>query len=311
MRVIRIIVLKAMTVGLLAGVVAAAPASPDAAQPMDQPSVDKEPDVVNLLFIHHSTGGTLLADPGPQVGGERGSGERCIYVSHPNGGGLRGLIEARGIEVNELSYESELGEDTDVCHWHEKFSNHLDRIIRTKRQDTLLPEGESNQVVMFKSCYPNNWFDGRGDEPGDPDDCTRTVANAKAAYRSLLPHFAEHPDVLFVAFTVPPMVEYQPVGLKNTIKSWFKDNTRGAKYAREFNTWMADRENGWLAEFDRKNVVVFDYYDILTGSGEGDNLAYPSRPNDSHPSSEGNQKAAAAFMPFLEQAVVPMGWAIP
>lgn len=273
-------------------------------------SVEKGQGIVNLIFIHHSTGGTLLADAGPQVGGERGSGERCIYVSHPNGGGLRYQLESRGIRVNELSYESELGEDTDICHWRRKFTNHMDQIIRTQKQDMLLPEGETNQIVMFKSCFPNNRFMARGDEPGDPDDCTRTVVNAKAAYRALLPLFRERPDVLFVAFTPPPMAEYEPVGMKDTIKSWFKDTSRGGELAREFNTWLADREQGWLASYSLPNVVVFDYWDILTGPGDGNYLAYPVRRNDSHPSSEGNTKATTAFMPFLEESVAAMGWAL-
>ena len=262
---------------------------------------------MNLLFIHHSCGGQLFADPGERVGGDPAAGERCIYVSHPNGGGLRGMLEEVGYAVNEASYGSIIGEDTDICHWRAKFTDQMDRILRTARQDALLPDGVTNGVVCFKSCFPNNWFKGRGEEPGDPDDCHLTVANARAAYRSLLPLLEAQPEVLFVAFTAPPMAEFRPVGLKETIKSWFQDNDRGGRLAREFNAWLTDRDSGWLAGYDLPNIAVFDHYDILTDHGATGYSAYPTRGGrDSHPSREGNRKSAEAFVPFLEAAAAAM-----
>ena len=265
---------------------------------------------LNLLFIHNSCGGQLFADPGPIQGGEsRDTGSYCIHVSHPNGGGLRGRLQGVGYTVHESSYGSILGDETDTCWWRRKFTEHLDRMVRTRHQDQLLPEGQTNQVVAFKSCYPNNVFIGRGTEPGDPDDCERTVANAKAAYASLLPLLRQQPEVLFVAFTAPPMTPYKPVGIKATIKNWFTDNSRGGDLAMEFNQWLADREHGWLADYDLPNVVVFDYYDVLRDSNPEGYTNYPTRDGrDPHPSSAGNQKAADAFMPFIERAAAGMSW---
>ncbi|MCP4800241.1 MAG: hypothetical protein GY893_09885, partial [bacterium] len=67
---------------------------------------------MRLLFIHHSCGGQLMAEQGEKIGGASGSGERCIYDSHPNGGGLRSSLTTAGYEVHEASYESKLGQDT-------------------------------------------------------------------------------------------------------------------------------------------------------------------------------------------------------
>lgn len=297
---------------IICGLLTLAGATASAQEGTDAAMSPTSHDATNLLFIHHSCGGQLFADPGPVVGGEREKNERCIYVSHPNGGGLRSRLEQAGFKVNEASYGSIVGEDTDVCHWRQKFTTQMDRILRTERQDNLLPEGQTNQVVAFKSCYPNNWFTGRGEEPGDPDDCERTLANAKAAYRALLPTLADQPDVLFVAFTAPPMAEYKPVGMKATIKSWFTDTDRGGELAQEFNAWLTDRQDGWLAGYQLPNVAVFDYYGELS---EGHPEGYSSYPtgngSDSHPSSDGNQKAADAFMPFIEAAVMGMAWSHP
>ena len=259
---------------------------------------------VQFLFIHHSCGGQLLAAPGENVGGHADTGDRCIYISHPNGGGLRADLEATGFAVNEASYGSIVGEDTDICHWQAKFRDGMDRILRTSRQDELLPEGVTNRVVAFKSCYPNNAFIGPGTEPGDPDDCELTVANAKAAYTALLPHFADHPEVLFVAFTAPPRAEPRPRGFKAKVKAIFKGKPGDADLARVFNEWLTDPAAGWLAGYAAGNVVVFDHYDVLTGHGQSNWSAYPTRDGrDSHPNREGNRKSAESFLPFLEQAL--------
>jgi len=284
------------TVALLAALAVALTAAPVGAESGEEP--------VQFLVIHHSCGGQLLAAPGENVGGHADTGDRCIYVSHPNGGGMRADLEAAGFAVNEASYGSMVGEDTDLCHWNAKFRDQMERIVRTRRQDELLPEGVTNRVVAFKSCFPNNGFTGEGRQPGDADSCERTVANAQAAYRALLDHFAARPEVLFVAFTAPPQVEPKPRGLKAKLKSLFKGKPRQAERARTFNGWLADGQNGWLAGYQGTNVVLFDHYDVLTGHGQSDWSVFPSRNGrDSHPNGEGNRAAAAAFVPFLQQAL--------
>ncbi len=258
----------------------------------------------NLLFIHHSCGGALLADAGPKVDGEKGSGNRCIYGSHPNGGGLRTMLEKSGYQVNELSYESRLGEDTDIHHWRLKFTDHMNDLLRTGNQDSLLPENEFNSVVVFKSCYPNNDYTGLGTEPGDPDSAVRTVTNSKAAYNSLLSQFKKNPNVLFVAVTAPPRVKPQPQGIKAKIKAILGDEPQDAEFARVFNNWLADGQNGWLGQYPLQNVVVFDFYDILTEGGQSDWSRFATRnETDSHPSKAGNALAAELFIPFLDESV--------
>jgi len=257
--------------------------------------------ITNLLFIHHSCGGQLLADPGTQVGGRHDTGYRCIYESHPNGGGLRGLIETKGITVNELSYESRLGEDTDIEHWRVKFTDHMDELVRVRKQDEFLPDGQLNSIIAFKSCYPNNDYVGHGEEPGDPDSPVRTVANSQAAYASLLPIFQEHPEILFIAVTAPPRAEPEPKGFKQKVAALFKGKPKDAQFAREFNTWMSDQQGGWLKDYPLSNVVVFDYYDVLTENGQSDWSRFPTGDgSDSHPSVDGNRLAAQEFMRVLE-----------
>ena len=61
--------------------------------------------------------------------------------------------------------------------------------------------------------------------------------------------------------------------------------------------------DGWLSGYPLKNVVVFNYYDILTGDGVSDFAQFHTgNSQDSHPSAEGNSKAAQEFVPFLNRA---------
>jgi len=91
---------------------------------------DKPPErPMHLLFIHHSTGGQLLADQG------KNDGENCIYKSHPNGGGLRYLLEQNNYIVHEASYGSIIGDKTDICDWRIKFKDHMAEILTCKNQD--------------------------------------------------------------------------------------------------------------------------------------------------------------------------------
>jgi hypothetical protein len=263
-------------------------------------------DSLRLLFIHHSCGGQLLAANGPERDRER---PQCIYESHPNGGGLRALLTQNGYEVHEASYTSIVGERTDLFDWEPKFREQMDRVLATDDQDRTYSDGRRNQIVVFKSCFPNNVFVGEGASPGNPRGPELTVANAKAALGSLLPMFARHPEVLFVYVTAPPVAPFAPgeplyrlVARRLRGKPTWSDLVRrSGRLARSFNNWVVSTD-GWLSTYDQPNVVVFDYYGILTGAGS-DYSRFTANESDSHPSADGNRRSAEAFAPFLNRAV--------
>ena len=260
---------------------------------------------LDVLFIHHSTGGQWLADPGPEAG------NHCIYETHPNGAGLRTRMQAQGYIVHEASYGGRIGKDTDLFDWLPKFRGQMPDVLICDCQDTFYTGNRRNRVVMFKSCFPNNAFVGTGMPPGDPEGPDLTVANAKATYTALLDEFQQHREVLFVCVTAPPLApRLRPDPLWKTLTRWALDKpspaqrrARSAELARQFNNWLKAHE-GWLKDYPHTNVVVFDYYDILTNEGVSDLLAYPTGNGiDSHPSREGQQRATEALVPFLNRAV--------
>ena len=187
----------------------------------------------------------------------------------------------------------------------------MDAILSIKSQDEALPAGEKNRVVMFMSSFTNSEFVGAGDISGDPDGPDLTVANARAAMTALRQELAKRPDVLFVYLTAPPVA---PKTVPEPLWRWLVKKAAGrptnddelrmtGDWARSFNNWMVNPQ-GWLAGYPHRNIVVFDLFDTLTGHGES-NFSIDATGDgwDPQPSSEGNGKAAAELLPFLNRAV--------
>jgi hypothetical protein len=184
------------------------------------------------------------------------------------------------------------------------------------RLSTDPDSNRENEIIMFKSCFPNSAIDGNpadgaktGNNPlrgGGP----MTVANVKGIYNDILTYFAAYQDKLFVLIVPPPLAE----GATNAAQ---------AANARAVANWLVTK---WLANYSHKNVAVFDFYDVLTSNGGSSNvndlgkasgnhhrwwngrvqhatagssnyLAYPT--GDSHPSQAGNRKATSEFVPLL------------
>ena len=236
-----------------------------------------------------------------------------------------------------------IGDRTDIIDWPEWFTGQnssqiLAALYGESGQNfgdfgawSRLPgdPGGENQIILFKSCFPNSDLYGHpGDPPAAEPDDQSTVGNAKAVYNQLLTYFATRPDKLFIVITAPPMAsgEYQPGD---------QPPAERAANARAFDEWLV---NDWLHGYTQGNVAVFDYYNVLTSNGStarvddpetneepndagwadgnhhrwrngavqhiqtisNDYSAYPSDTNwDSHPTTAGHQKATAEFVPLL------------
>ena len=261
---------------------------------------------LNLLFIHHSVGGQLLADPGAQE--DTPDTRHSLHRAHPNGGGLRALLASQGYQVHEASYGSEIGQKTDLFDWLPKFRDSMPRILATRWQDDTLSAGQ-NQIVAFKSCYPNNAFRA-GNAPGNARGPELTLANARATFDALRAEFARHPQVLFLYVTTPPLRDDS--GDEPTWKSLAKrllgrptlagERRDAAAIAREFNTWLTAAD-GWLAGYPQRNIVVFDYFDLLT-EGRANFLQFASQGGtDNHPHTDAQRRAAPRFASLLNRAV--------
>lgn len=268
---------------------------------------------VRLVFIHHSVGEQWL---NPERGDLlRTLNDNSYYVTDTNYDWGPADVDA-GTE--------KIGDHTDIGYWYSWFlgphrdtytsalyaNDHLTDMGAT---NSIANPGGENTVIVFKSCFiSGQTISGNpGDKPlqkgqpnpiygvGSGDEATYTVANIKGMYRDLLDYFSAHPDKMFVLITTPP----------SRSSSVSRDE---AARLRAINTWLV---NDWLKDYSGNNVVVFDYYNVLTASsahdryvdgrieyvkGSSDFLAYPSE--DDHPNAEGQKKATAEFVPLLNIA---------
>jgi hypothetical protein len=279
-------------------------------------SISPPAEPVRLIFIHHSTGENWLSD---------------------SNGGLGMALRDNNYFVSDTNYDwgpDSIGSSTDIGDWWLWFrgpdsATYLSALYAESEQHceysrlSISVSGE-NQIIMFKSCFPNSALQGNINDPVPPIDSNplrgedsgseyHTVANAKGIYIDLLEYFKTRPDKLFVVITAPPLTD-----------PTYADN------ARAFNNWLV---NDWLAGYTVGNVFVFDFYNVLTTNGgnantndlglesgnhhrwwngavqhktDGDNdansnvLEYPTE--DDHPSRAGNLKATAEFVPLLNNA---------
>lgn len=256
---------------------------------------------VNLLFIHQSVGGQLMADQGFK------NETTSILKVHQNGGGLKTMLGENNYVVHEASYGSNIGDKADICHWNRNFRNNMDRILRTRHQNIVFNNDARNRVVMFQSDFFSNWIESDGAEPGNPNSEEKTTANYKAAYRSLLKYFQKEPETLFIALTAPPLAKPKTSAWLFSIilrKSGQDEITEIGKRARLFNKWLKNINSGWLSQYPLRNVVVFDYYHVLTAYGASNWLMYSSGcSKDNYPTAKGNKMAAQDFIPFINRAM--------
>ncbi len=242
-------------------------------------------ETVKLVFIHHSCGENWLADGNGNLGRELGKSNYFVSDSNYGWG------------------PNSIGDRTDIPDWPEWFSGSESALYTHalyQLNSTHSPfvravpdPGGENSVVMFKSCFPNSELEGRPNDPPQRGGGL-TVANAKAIYNDLLNYFASQPDKLFIAVTAPPLLD-----------------ARLGRNARAFNNWLV---HDWLKGYPGRNVAVFDFYNVLTGPNNhhrfsngkiqhqvagGNDTLYYSPGDDAHPTSAGNRKATAEFIPLL------------
>lgn len=219
-----------------------------------------------MVFLHHSVGSGILND-----------------------GGLRDSLLEMGILAKSATYGSEIGEHTDICHWLPKFQNYIDKIIKFKSYpNKYYNDVGSNDIVMFKSCFPNSFIVGEGQEPGDPLSNEKTLANYKAVFNQLKSETAKNNKKLFIYLTAPPLTP--------EITS-----SKEANRAREFNSWLI---NDFLPDYKEStgfdNFIIFDLFNTLADS---DNFLKPEyrvgRKGDSHPNAKAYKAAAQEFMEFF------------
>ena len=196
-------------------------ASAGVATAFDNPEPPAAP--VKLVFVHHSTGGNWLGDVDEWEQFDGGLGQALMasnyYVSATN----------YGWSVNGDT----IGDRTDIGQWWDWFrGTNRDQIMNALFNENgqnigsflawtrmATDPGGENEIILFKSCFPNSHISGNlGDPPTTGDNPMRgmandlgsggsvyTVGNAKGIYNDILEYFATRTDKLWVLITPPPI----------------------------------------------------------------------------------------------------------
>ena len=303
---------------------------------------------VKIMFIHHSVGGHWLAHDYGGLVNELNSNN--FYVNDVTYGWepqaltdsvfkkIKRRVLAKVKRDRRGAYG--IGNRTDIGHMPEWFlgsdSDLIMSAIYTENRETDLfgdhsnntsrhplvnPDlKEENQIIMYKSCFPNTLFRGKAQDSANKNIETigsfaagskdHTVANVKRVFNDLLVYFGKQPDKFFVIITPPPQIELPENG----------------RVARAFSNWLV---HDWLAEnrYSLANVFIFDLYNVLTSKKNDGNsdvgeesgnhhriwhgnvqhvvqkdqhtLVYPLSTGDNHPSPAGLRKATKEFVPLL------------
>jgi hypothetical protein len=225
------------------------------------PGVDpgKAPQKLSMVWLHHSTGDSILQ------------------------GGLLDALKANNLDFFDINYEQAsvegyiIGDHTDPPDFPKTFNTpkYLDVIKRWK----LSGDKKQHDIIMFKSCYPASNIDSE-----------EMFENYKKWYLSLLPTFQQHPDILFIAMSTPPLVNA-------------KTKTENAARARRWAKWITTE----YAK-DVRNVKVFDLFNalaIVEGKPDENTLVpqFSLGAKDSHPSKAGAQAVTRLFIPWFNRAI--------
>ena len=311
----------------------------------DMKTVSNSSAPVNMLFIHHSVGGHWLGHENGNLVKELN--KKNIYVNdityewEP-----RDLVDSplkrwkrKCIRLMKMDRKGvySVGDRTDIGQMYDWFvgpdavivmravfaeNNETERFGNHANYQKLksLVQNTENEIIVFKSCYPNTNLKGnindKANQDANPprnysaDSEYHTIANAKRTFNDVLQYCKSRPDKFFVFVTPPPRLELPENG----------------RIARGFALWL---QNDWLKEnsYPLNNVMVFDLYNVLTSGHAADKsdvneaggnhhriwngkeehvvvvnnhvLAYPRKSGDNHPSAAGLQKATAEFVPLL------------
>ncbi len=199
----------------------------------------------SILFIHRSVGQNLLDD-----------------------GGFALELKAAAKKANKSVDFADINNNYDhvVPGADTKPLDYLDYFSRTTLKEDL---------VMIKSCYPNNAIRSDSD-----------LEQLKITYKKLVDAFLNHSKGRLLILTSPPL---RPIRTSNG----------EARRARNLATWLEDKS------FNER-VRVFNFYDLLAepaGSVDANTLKKKYRrllPWDNHPKKNASQKIS----PMLGKAVV-------
>lgn len=222
---------------------------------------------VKIIFLHHSCGQGLI-----------------------NGGNVREGLTAKGYEFYDHGYNEEGLRDARGSHTGRNFrvpgdNTDPDGYAQIFRQKLTSPPTNTfsylmqYDVILFKSCFPVSNIESDGQ-----------LNQYKSYYRTIISRMDQYPNKTFIIVTQPPLVPNET-------------SPAAARRARAFTGWLKSDE--FLK--GRKNVFVFDFFNLLAGSDNMLRSEYRVGRYDSHPNDRANREIGPKFVDFIDRVIKKRG----
>lgn len=177
-----------------------------------------------------------------------GANKQAFFIHHSTGevyvdGGMREKMEAAGYSLEAPWWDG----NTDP----QDFPSEL---TSSASWDII----GDNDILIFKSCYPASNIYSQAE-----------LNERKDYYRELYEVYEDHPNVLFVPMSTPP--------LPKAMTSYKK-----ARRAKKFDYWLTHK---YVEEYSGNNLLPFRLHKQLQTKNGYLKPKYVADPNDGHPSS--------------------------
>ncbi len=235
---------------------------------------------LEILFLHHSTGGGVYY--------EGGVPERIDDYNSSHGTAFR---------ISERSYPDSPypWENYPYDYWNLWINGACES--GNPNVECIENLTQNYDVIIFKHCFPGAAVES---DSGSPDVASpvKTLENYKAQYRTLRDMMDSYPDNLFIVWTLAPLHRLATTSAE-------------AARAKKFVDWVTE---DFLTEdgSGHPNIALFDFWGIVA---EDNPQAVPGQVNclkyeyeashvgqDSHPNATANQTAGPQFAELIVDA---------
>jgi len=230
---------------------------------------------MNIIFLHHSTGGVVWKGNKPSfIVKSLGkiSGRLANFVSSKPQ--LPTLFEKYNRE-NDANYliKEQAFPKASPYGWKNYPYDYYNIWVKNageaahKEEPTLEMLTKEHQLIIFKHCFPVSNIQADKDS-SDINSDYQSIANYKLQYSALKEKLQSFPDTKFILFTGAVQVKS-------------KLSEEEAKRANDFFKWVREE---WDVPGD--NIHLWDFYSLQTEGGLYFKDEYAVSPSDSHPNSE-------------------------
>jgi hypothetical protein len=218
---------------------------------------------IQILFMHHSTGGNLIAQ-----GGVREAFTELGYEFWDHGYNEEGLVDPSGTWLG-VNWDMP-GDNTDPDGWYNIFNQPV-----TDPASNTFSHMLQADVIIFKSCFPSSNIDSEW-----------MLEEYQRYFLSIRDVIDQHPDKLFIPFTTPPLVPNET-------------SSDNAARARRWAEYLTSDE--YLD--GHPNIAVFDFFTLLSDENGFLRAEYRGDEWDSHPNEYANQTVGPVFVALVDQAI--------